>query len=77
MIQKDLGLKNEALASEEEALESMWPFFLAQPFALAHDTSRLLLGVLDRCVEAGCPPSAGFQERLRTFVVTLKQDSNE
>jgi hypothetical protein len=65
--QNKLGRNEDALASSQEALDTIWPFFLWQPAAVEGDVElilrnvRFVLETLDRS------PSREFLQRMKIF----------
>ena len=65
--QNKLGRNEDALASSQEALDTIWPFFLWQPAAVEGDVElilrnvRFVLETLDRS------PSREFLQRTKIF----------
>jgi hypothetical protein len=65
--QSELGQREAALASTQEALDAIWPLFLRLPASFERHTG-MHLGNLRKCLKAlGRPPPPWLLEREATF----------
>ena len=66
-VQSALGKWADALASTQEAVDALWPFFVAIPAAFARDTRMMLSGLLVCLKVLGRPPGAATVERVARY----------
>ncbi len=71
-MQSALGQREAALASAEEALDAIWPFFQRLPAAFDGNTGGMLLNLCERLEALGRPPPLSLLERLVTFAALPK-----
>jgi hypothetical protein len=65
--QSELGHREAALASTQEALDTIWPFFLHLPAVFEQYAGGMLRNLRERLQALNRPPSADLQQRLETF----------
>jgi hypothetical protein len=67
-MQSELGQHEAALATAEEALEAIWPFFLRLSAAFERNTGIMLDNLLKRLDALGRPSPLSLVERVATFL---------
>jgi hypothetical protein len=70
---RELGRREEALATVGEAIDNLWPFFDRLPLAFAQKTVIMLRQILALHESLKRPLSPELQERIATFERLTKQ----
>ena len=63
--QSDLGQREAALTSAQEAVDTLWPFFIATPRAFARNMAPMLRTTLARLQALGQEPPPELLQRIQ------------
>ena len=71
VLQKAMGLRDAAIASTEEAVEVLWPSFLAKPRELSRDLDVFMTNLRDYHREQSETPPPELLARVRAYYAAL------